>query len=84
MTSVPTVLSAPACLRIALVADGIAVAMLLCGTHARALLPTLAALSFAAEVASPELGVASAITMCRSVIVKSMEALVLESFVAAR
>ena len=35
-------------------------------------------------VASEKLGVASAIKMCRSVIVKGMEALVIESFLAAR
>jgi len=63
---------------------GIAVPMLLGGEHAAALLPTLGALGFAAKVASAELGVASAIKMCRSVIVKGMEAIVIESFVAAR
>lgn len=63
---------------------GIAVPMLLGGAHAEALLPTLTTLGFAAKVASAELGVASAIKMCRSVIIKGMEALVLESFVAAR
>ncbi len=39
---------------------------------------------FKVENASTELGVASAIKMCRSVIVKGMEAIVIESFVAAR
>lgn len=63
---------------------GIAVPMLLGGVDGPTLLPALAALGFAAKVASPELGVASAIKMCRSVIVKGMEALVIESFVAAR
>lgn len=63
---------------------GIAVPMLLGGPRAEAALPTLSALGFAASVASPELGVASAIKMCRSVIVKGLEAIVIESFVAAR
>lgn len=63
---------------------GIAVPMLLGGPDAHALAPTLAQLGFAAEVASRELGVASAIKMCRSVVIKGMEAIVLESFVAAR
>ena len=45
---------------------------------------TLATLGFSAKVASGELGVASAIKMCRSVIIKGMEALAIESFVAAR
>jgi 3-hydroxyisobutyrate dehydrogenase-like beta-hydroxyacid dehydrogenase len=63
---------------------GIRVPMLLGGPHAEALAPTLATLGFAAKVAAAEYGVASAIKMCRSVIVKGMEAIVLESFVAAR
>ena len=63
---------------------GIGVPMLVGGPDAAALLPTLAALGFAAQVASATLGVASAIKMCRSVIVKGMEAIVIESFVAAR
>jgi len=60
------------------------VPMLVGGPDAAALVPTLAALGFAATVASATLGVASAIKMCRSVIVKGMEAIVIESFVAAR
>jgi 3-hydroxyisobutyrate dehydrogenase-like beta-hydroxyacid dehydrogenase len=63
---------------------GIKVPMLLGGPHATALAPTLAELGFAAKVASEELGVASAIKMCRSVIIKGMEAIVIESFVTAR
>ncbi len=63
---------------------GIAVPMLLGGPHAEALAPALATLGFAAQVASSEYGVASAIKMCRSVIVKGMEALVIESFTTAR
>ena len=63
---------------------GIRVPMLLGGPHAAALAPTLAALGFDANVASEQYGVASAIKMCRSVIVKGMEAIVIESFVTAR
>jgi 3-hydroxyisobutyrate dehydrogenase-like beta-hydroxyacid dehydrogenase len=63
---------------------GIRVPMLLGGPHAAALAPTLAALGFDANVASGRYGVASAIKMCRSVIVKGMEAIVIESFVTAR
>jgi 3-hydroxyisobutyrate dehydrogenase-like beta-hydroxyacid dehydrogenase len=63
---------------------GIKVPMLLGGSQAALLAPTLASLGFAASVASDQLGVASAIKMCRSVIVKGMEAIVIESFVAAR
>jgi len=63
---------------------GLRVPMLLGGPHAAALAPTLAALGFDANVASEQFGVASAIKMCRSVIVKGMEAIVIESFVTAR
>lgn len=63
---------------------GIAVPMLLGGPHAAALAPALSSLGFAVEIASDEYGVASAIKMCRSVIVKGMEALVIESYVTAR
>jgi 3-hydroxyisobutyrate dehydrogenase-like beta-hydroxyacid dehydrogenase len=63
---------------------GIRVPMLLGGPHAAALAPTLAALGFEAQIASEQYGVASAIKMCRSVIVKGMEAIVIESFVTAR
>jgi 3-hydroxyisobutyrate dehydrogenase-like beta-hydroxyacid dehydrogenase len=63
---------------------GIKVPMLLGGVHAQTLLPTLTALGFDAKVASEEVGVASAIKMCRSVVIKGMEAIVVESFTAAR
>ena len=63
---------------------GIRVPMLLGGPDANAAAPVLAALGFAASVASAELGVASAIKMCRSVMIKGMEAIVIESFLAAR
>jgi len=63
---------------------GISTPMLLGGPHARAATPVLAALGFAVTPVSDEYGVASAIKMCRSVIVKGMEAIVIESFLTAR
>jgi 3-hydroxyisobutyrate dehydrogenase-like beta-hydroxyacid dehydrogenase len=63
---------------------GIRVPMLSGGPHAAAAAPLLAALGFRVEPASEEFGVASAIKMCRSVIVKGMEAIVIESFLTAR
>jgi 3-hydroxyisobutyrate dehydrogenase-like beta-hydroxyacid dehydrogenase len=63
---------------------GIATPMLSGGPHATAAAPLLAALGFKVENASEEFGVASAIKMCRSVIVKGMEAIVIESFTTAR
>lgn len=62
----------------------IRVPLLLGGAHAAALQPALAALGFDATVASDRLGVASATKMCRSVIIKGLEAMVIESFTAAR
>jgi len=63
---------------------GIKVPMLLGGAHAAAAKPMFDALGFAAEIASAEVGVASAIKMCRSVMIKGLEAIVVESFTAAR
>jgi len=60
------------------------VPLLLGGPHAQDVLPTLNELGFAARIASAALGVASATKMCRSVLVKGLEALVIESFIAAR
>jgi 3-hydroxyisobutyrate dehydrogenase-like beta-hydroxyacid dehydrogenase len=54
------------------------------GPHAAALAPALAALGCAPTVASADLGVASATKMCRSVMIKGLEAMVIESFTAAR
>jgi len=62
----------------------IKVPLLLGGPHAAALEPALDGLGFAARVASPTLGVASATKMCRSVMIKGVEAMVIESFTAAR
>jgi 3-hydroxyisobutyrate dehydrogenase-like beta-hydroxyacid dehydrogenase len=60
------------------------VPLLLGGPHAAGLEPRLNALGFAARVASDRLGVASATKMCRSVMIKGLEAMVIESFTAAR
>jgi len=62
----------------------IKVPLLLGGSHAGELLPALQALGFDAKVASDRLGVASATKMCRSVMIKGLEAMVIESFTAAR
>jgi 3-hydroxyisobutyrate dehydrogenase-like beta-hydroxyacid dehydrogenase len=62
----------------------IKVPLLLGGPDAAALLPLVNALGFAAKVASDKLGVASATKMCRSVMIKGLEAMVIESFTTAR
>ena len=58
--------------------------MLLAGPHARALEPVLSALDMKVEVAGEKVGQAAAIKMVRSVMVKGIEALTLECFLAAR
>ncbi|HTU65298.1 MAG TPA: DUF1932 domain-containing protein [Steroidobacteraceae bacterium] len=63
---------------------GIRVPMLLGGPHAAACEPVLRTLGFVATAVSDQLGIASAIKLCRSVIIKGLEALVVESFTAAR
>ena len=62
----------------------IKVPLLLGGPDAAALEPLLQNLGFAPKVASEKLGVASATKMCRSVMIKGLEAMVIESFTAAR
>ena len=62
----------------------IRVPLLLGGVSAAVLAPLLALLGFDARVASARLGVASATKMCRSVVIKGLEAMVIESFTAAR
>ena len=62
----------------------IKVPLLLGGGDAAALAPLLIELGFAARVASEKLGVASAVKMCRSVMIKGLEAMVIESFTTAR
>jgi 3-hydroxyisobutyrate dehydrogenase-like beta-hydroxyacid dehydrogenase len=64
---------------------GAASPMLLGGAHAEAFLPWARQLGFTgAEVLSGKLGAASAAKMCRSVVVKGLEALILESLLSAR
>lgn len=62
----------------------IRVPLLLGGPDAAELVPLLSGLGFEAKVASAKLGVASATKMCRSVMIKGLEAMVIESFTAAR
>lgn len=57
--------------------------MLLGGPHAQPIAPTLAALGMRAHVAGAEIGAAAAIKMVRSVMIKGIEALTLECFLAA-
>jgi 3-hydroxyisobutyrate dehydrogenase-like beta-hydroxyacid dehydrogenase len=62
----------------------IKVPLLLGGAWAAALSPLINALGFASKVASDQLGVASATKMCRSVMIKGLEAMVIESLTTAR
>ncbi len=62
----------------------IKVPLLLGGGFATELAPLINSLGFAAKVASDKLGVASATKMCRSVMIKGLEAMVIESFTTAR
>jgi 3-hydroxyisobutyrate dehydrogenase-like beta-hydroxyacid dehydrogenase len=63
---------------------GIGSPMLLGGAHARAFLERAAPLGFDAKVFSATLGQAAAVKMCRSVIIKGVEALLTESMLTAR
>ena len=63
---------------------GIKVPMLLGGEHAQALSVALNALGLRTKAVSTETGVASAIKMCRSVMIKGIEALTVECLTAAR
>lgn len=60
------------------------VPMLLGGRYAAELAPRLAAIGMNGKAASERVGTASATKMCRSVIIKGLEALVVESMFAAR
>lgn len=62
----------------------IKVPLLLGGPDAAALEPVLSGLGFAPRVGHAKLGVASATKMCRSIMIKGLEAMVIESFTAAR
>jgi 3-hydroxyisobutyrate dehydrogenase-like beta-hydroxyacid dehydrogenase len=63
---------------------GIKVPMLLGGAKAAELAALLAPWGLEAKAVSDKLGVASAIKMCRSVMIKGLEALVIESYATAR
>jgi len=60
------------------------VPMLLGGRRAAEVAPALAALGLNASFLADEIGVASAVKMCRSVVIKGLEALAVESLLAAR
>lgn len=62
----------------------IRVPLLLGGAHAAALLPRITPLGFAARVASERLGVASATKLSRSIMIKGLEAMLIESLSTAR
>ena len=62
----------------------IKVPLLLGGPDAAALQPWLNALGFAAQVSSRQLGIASATKMCRSIMIKGLEAMLIEAFTTAR
>ncbi len=57
--------------------------MLLAGPHSEEIAPILAALGMRASIAGTEIGAAAAIKMVRSVMIKGIEALTLECFLAA-
>lgn len=60
------------------------VPMLLGGEYAAEFAPRLAGIGMNAKAVSERVGVASAVKMCRSVVIKGLEALVVESVFAAR
>ncbi len=57
--------------------------MLLAGPHAQAIAPLMCGLGMRVNVAGAEIGAAAAIKMVRSVMIKGIEALTLECFLAA-
>ncbi len=63
---------------------GIKVPMLLGGAYSDTLAKQLNSYGMDAKSVSTELGIASAIKMCRSVMIKGLEALVIESYTTAR
>lgn len=62
----------------------IKVPLLLGGPDAHVLAPLINGIGFSARVVSRELGTASATKLCRSVMIKGLEAMVIESLTAAR
>jgi 3-hydroxyisobutyrate dehydrogenase-like beta-hydroxyacid dehydrogenase len=63
---------------------GLATPMLLGGPHGAAVVDWMNAHGFAATATGKPLGFVSAVKMCRSVIIKGMEAITVEGFTAAR
>jgi 3-hydroxyisobutyrate dehydrogenase len=63
---------------------GIRTPVLLGGPQAEAFLPVARDLGMAAEVFSAEVGGASSVKMCRSILIKGMEALLTEGMMTAR
>jgi len=63
---------------------GLRVPILLGGERAAEVATVLGDLGMNAKMVSTEIGVASAVKMCRSVMIKGLEALVIESFTTAR
>ena len=63
---------------------GIKVPMLLGGPQAESLAQRLRGFDMDATCVSPSIGIASAIKMCRSVMIKGLESLVIESYATAR
>jgi 3-hydroxyisobutyrate dehydrogenase-like beta-hydroxyacid dehydrogenase len=59
------------------------VPILLAGVHAQALVEALSPFGMRLEVVSEQIGVASATKMCRSIVIKGLESLILECLVAA-
>lgn len=64
--------------------QGIRVPMLLGGGMARAISAQLNALGMRSEAVADDIGLASAIKLCRSIIIKGMEAMCVQSMLAAR
>ena len=62
----------------------IKVPLLLGGPGTAELAPLINELGFNAKVAGDKLGVASAVKMCRSIMIKGLEAMVIEAFTTAR
>jgi len=60
------------------------VPLLLGGTYAAELAPRLSSIGMNTSIASDRIGIASAVKMCRSVVIKGLEALAVESMFAAR
>ncbi|QPT39193.1 tartronate semialdehyde reductase [Oligella ureolytica] len=60
------------------------VPLLLGGPHGEVLNPFLKTMGFSSEVGSNKLGTVSAVKMCRSVMIKGLEAMMIESLTTAR